>query len=112
MAKKKPNGDVTVLIPQSPLPRKAAGIIKKWRDKDWELIDRSQKGDFLELRFRYKRYVLLPNPASHIIGPGQNYPTTPHPGRFLTREEAERAADGGRFIVDETEPPYEKMGVK
>jgi hypothetical protein len=46
------------------------------------------------------------------VGLGQSYPTAPHPSQFLRQEEAEKATEGGYFWVDETEPPYEKMGVK
>jgi len=110
MARRKRNGDMAVLITQSPLGHEAVNYrrtVQKWTDKDWALIDECPKGPSLELTFRYKRYVLRPNPMAHKIGPGQSFPTALHPSRFLTREEADKATERGAFWVDETEPPDE-----
>ena len=115
MAIKRRNGDVAVLITRSPSGHKAfhyQRTVKEWTDGDWVLIDESPKGFSLELTFRYKRYILRPTAMALKVGLGQRYPTAPHPSQFLSQEEAEKATEGGYFWVDETEPPYEKMGVK
>ena len=115
MAIKRRNGDVAVLITRSPSGHKAfhyQRTVKEWTDEDWVLIDESPKGSSLELTFRYKRYILRPTAMALKVGLGQRYPTAPHPSQFLRQEEAEKATEGGHFWVDETEPPYEKMGVK
>jgi hypothetical protein len=115
MAIKKRNGDAAVLITRSPSGHKTfnyQSTVKKWTDEDWVLIDESPKGFSLELTFRYKRYILRPTAMALKVGLGQRYPTAPHPSQFLSQEEAEKATEGGYFWVDETEPPYEKMGVK
>ena len=115
MATKKRNGDVAVLITRSPSGHKALNYqrtVKEWTHEDWVLIDESPKGSSLQLTFRYKRYILRPTATALKVGLGQRYPTAPHPSQFLSQEEAEKATEGGYFWVDETEPPYEKMGVK
>ena len=115
MAIKKRNGDAAVLITRSPSGHKTfnyQSTVKKWTDEDWVLIDESPKGFSLELTFRYKRYILRPTAMALKVGLGQSYPIAPHPSQFLRQEEAEKATDGGYFWVDETEPPYKKMGVK
>ena len=115
MAIKIGNGDVAVLITRSLSGHKALNYqraVKEWTDEDWVLIDESPKGSSLELTFRYKRYILRPTAMALKVGLGQRYPTAPHPSQFLSQEEAEKATEGGYFWVDETEPPYEKMGLK
>jgi hypothetical protein len=111
MARKEKNGDISILISKSRLGHKSQNYQKtvgKWEDKHWALVDEQDEGDFVRLRFKYKRFVLRPNPVAFRFGPGQNAPTIPHLERYLTREEAEKAAEANgknRFIVDETEPP-------
>ena len=115
MAIKKRNGDVAVLISRSSSGHKALNYqrtVKKWADEDWVLIDEFPEGSSLELTFRYKRYILRPTAMALKVGLGQSYPIAPHPSQFLRQKEAEKATEGGYFWVDETEPPYEKMGVK
>jgi len=113
MARKEKNGDVSILISKSPLGHESQNYQKavgKWEDKHWKLVDEREEGDFVRLRFKYKRFVLRPNPPAFKFAPGQNAPTIPHLERYLTREEAEKAAreNGNRFIVDETEPPADE----
>jgi hypothetical protein len=114
MATKLKNGDMSVRITGSVRGHESKNYkatVQKWADRDWELIEEIQDGDFVKLSFRYKRVVLRPTPTALRFGPGQHAPTLPRLERFLTRKEAEQAASDlgeNQFIVDETEPVNEE----